>query len=44
MILYLASALFVKRRLKEDFLFCCFDDRLSDAARKEGLETFPIGV
>ena len=39
-VIHLASALTVKKRLKEEFLFCCFDDRLLDAARKEGLETF----
>lgn len=38
--IHLASALTVKKRLNQAFLFCCFDDRLSDAARKEGLETF----
>ena len=39
--IHLSTALLVKRRLNENFLFCCFDERLSAAARKEGLETFP---
>jgi predicted nucleic acid-binding protein len=39
-VIHLASALTVKKRLKEDFLFCCFDDRLATVANREGLETF----
>lgn len=39
--IHLASALLVKNRLAEKFLFCCFDNRLSAAAEKEGFEPFP---
>jgi uncharacterized protein len=39
--IHLASALVVRERLPEDFLFACFDDRLLAAARSEGLATFP---
>jgi predicted nucleic acid-binding protein len=39
--IHLASAVLVRESLPENFLFACFDQRLSQAARKEGLETFP---
>ncbi len=39
--IYLASALAVQRNLSENLLFVCFDHRLPDAARAEGLDTFP---
>ena len=39
--IHLASAMVIHERLPEDFVFACFDDRLSRAARSEGLETFP---
>lgn len=31
----------IHERLPEDFVFACFDDRLTGAAQLEGLETFP---
>jgi predicted nucleic acid-binding protein len=40
--IHLASALTVHERLPEDFLFACFDRRLTHAAQVEGLETFPL--
>ena len=39
--IHLASAKVIHERLPEDFVFACFDDRLSRAARSEGIETFP---
>ncbi|MCK9365172.1 MAG: type II toxin-antitoxin system VapC family toxin [Syntrophales bacterium] len=39
--IHLASALAIREVLPEDFVFACFDDRLSRAARSEGLQTFP---
>ena len=47
MILYLvhlASAMVIRERLPEDFVFACFDDRLARAAQSEGFETFPPEV
>ena len=41
--IHLASALAIREMLPEDFVFACFDDRLSRAARSEGLQTFPPG-
>jgi len=40
--IHLASALVIKERLPEAFVFACFDDRLVRAAQAEGLETFPV--
>ncbi len=39
--IHLASALAIQERISEGFLFACFDERLTRAARREGLETFP---
>lgn len=39
--IHLASALVVHERLSEQFLFACFDHRLTQAAHVEGLQTFP---
>ncbi len=39
--IHLASALAIKEMLPEDVVFACFDDKLSRAARAEGLQTFP---
>jgi uncharacterized protein len=39
--IHLASAIVIHERLSEDFVFACFDERLTVAARLEGLETFP---
>jgi hypothetical protein len=43
-LIHLASALTLRERLGEDFLFACFDDRLLAAARAEGLHTYPTGL
>jgi predicted nucleic acid-binding protein len=40
-LVHLASAMVIRERLPEDFVFACFDERLARAARSEGLETFP---
>lgn len=40
--IHLASAMIVHEKLTENFLFVCFDFRLTDAARMRGLETFPL--
>ncbi len=39
--IHLASATLMRQALPEDFLFACFDQRLSMAAKDEGFETFP---
>jgi hypothetical protein len=31
----------IREIVPENFLFACFDDRLTRAARSEGLQTFP---
>jgi len=39
--IHLASAIVIHERLSKDFVFACFDERLTRAAQSEGLETFP---
>ena len=39
--IHLASAKVIQEKLPENFVFVCFDDRLTLAAQSEGLETFP---
>jgi predicted nucleic acid-binding protein len=39
--IHLASAIVIRERLPEDFVFACFDERLLLAARSERFETFP---
>jgi len=39
--IHLASALIFGERAPEPLLFACFDEKLLQAALKEGLETFP---
>ena len=39
--IHLATAMIIRERLSEPFIFACFDDRLLQAAQAEGLETFP---
>ncbi|MBU0544259.1 MAG: type II toxin-antitoxin system VapC family toxin [Proteobacteria bacterium] len=39
--IHLASAMVIRERLYDDFVFACFDDRLVRAAQHEGFETFP---
>ena len=41
--IHLASAVVIRERLPQDFLFVCFDERLLSAARSERFETFPPG-
>jgi hypothetical protein len=31
-----------EKRLKEEFLFCCSEDRMAVAAQKEGLDAVPL--
>lgn len=38
--IHLASALILHEKIPHDFFFACFDQRLNQAARIEGLETF----
>ena len=40
-LVHIASAMLIRERLPEDFVFACFDDKLTCAARSEGLRTFP---
>jgi uncharacterized protein len=40
-LVHLASAMVIRERLPEDFVFACFDEKLACAARSEGLQTFP---
>ncbi|MBW1804451.1 MAG: type II toxin-antitoxin system VapC family toxin [Deltaproteobacteria bacterium] len=42
--IHLASAMAIHERLPENFVFACFDSRLLQAARAQGLETFPPNV
>jgi hypothetical protein len=37
----LASALAIGSAVADNFLFACYDERLAQAARAEGLETLP---
>ena len=39
--IHLASAITVHEKLPDDFLFACFDGKLAQAARTEGMQTFP---
>ncbi len=39
--IHLASALMIKKKVPEHFLFACFDKRLIQGAQMEGLETLP---
>ena len=39
--IHLASAVLLRERLPEDFLFACFDQRTAKAAHSEGLRIFP---
>jgi predicted nucleic acid-binding protein len=38
--IHLASALAIREKIPHNFFFACFDQRLNQAARIEGLETF----
>jgi uncharacterized protein len=40
-LVHLASAMVIRERLPQDFVFACFDERLARAARSEGCEIFP---
>jgi uncharacterized protein len=40
--IHLASAMIMHERLGRDFVFACFDTRLANAAKTEGIETFPL--
>ncbi len=40
-LVHLASAMVIRERLPDDFVFACFDDKLARAACSEGLRTFP---
>jgi uncharacterized protein len=42
--IHLASALLIKERLPEDFIFACFDQRLMSAAVVEGLNVLPSSI
>ena len=39
--IHLASALAIGSAIADDFLFACYDERLRQAARTEGLNTMP---
>jgi len=39
--IHLASAMIVFGQFKSDFLFICFDQKLTRAAQQEGIRTFP---
>jgi len=39
--IHLSSALTIGAAVTDDFLFGCYDERLNQAARAEGLQTFP---
>jgi predicted nucleic acid-binding protein len=42
--IHLASALTVRERIPEDFLFACFDRRLIKVAQMESLNTLPAKI
>ena len=42
--IHLVSALIVYEKDPENFLFICYDHKLTQAAKKEGLNTFPANV
>lgn len=42
--IHLASAMIVFGKFKSDFLFICFDQKLTRAARQEGIRTFPADL
>jgi predicted nucleic acid-binding protein len=39
--IHLSSAILIRERIPEEFVFACFDERLTGAARSEGIQTFP---
>jgi predicted nucleic acid-binding protein len=39
--IHLASAFLIYQKIPKDFAFACFDQQLLDAARQEGMPTFP---
>ena len=39
--IHLASAMLIHDKLPEEFVFACFDDKLSRAAKSYGLQVFP---
>jgi uncharacterized protein len=39
--IHLASVMIMHERLGSEFVFACFDTRLVNAAKTEGIETFP---
>ena len=41
--IHLASALTVHEHIQHEFIFACYDRRLSKAAKEEGLDIFPSG-
>jgi predicted nucleic acid-binding protein len=42
--IHLASALVIREAFPENLLFACFDKRLINAARAEGLKTLPVEI
>ena len=40
-LIHLASALLVWEKTPEDFFFACYDERLAEAARRNGLSVLP---
>lgn len=39
--IHLASAMVIHEKFPDDFLFACFDQKLTQAANTEGMNTFP---
>jgi predicted nucleic acid-binding protein len=39
--IHVSSAITTASAIRENFLFACFDERLSRAAQSEGIETLP---
>jgi len=42
--IHLASAMIMHEKFQSDLLFACFDQKLSQAAQKEGLRAFPADL
>jgi hypothetical protein len=40
--IHLASAMIMHENLQDRLLFACFDQKLTQAAQTEGIQTFPV--
>lgn len=40
--IHLASAMILQESFPKDLLFICFDQKLTQAAKEQGIQTFPV--